>query len=455
MNVSSVVQIVHCIDTEGPIYESLEATFERIKHLYHVDIAPSKENLRMLQKGEHPCPYKEAIKRTLNKDLLNYNDNWDKIYRMVEYLSSNQFRHSRLTDSFGGGWIYNWFCVDHVGYDYNPRERVMGYHKIFDRYSMLLDELGCDDDTIQFHFHPHTFNGNAHHCATRWLYTDKIYQILSRRIIDRLWFPTANRPGYQVNRPDSNWFLEQFIPFDYSSMAMEPKETDKHQYDFSGGRSGDWRRAPRSWTPYHPSHDDYQVKGNSRRWIARCLNIGTRAYLLDQESVDQAFEEAMDDNPVVLSFTNHDFRNMVKDIFDVMRMIKIASEKYPEVKFKYNNAVSALREALNLKEMESPKLHIEIDHNSHDFDTLRIYSETDTFGPQPFFCVKTRGGKYYYDNLDFQVPRREWTYTFDSETFPLRSIEFIGIATNNAYGKTSVLRYNVEKNLTEMRIYNE
>ena len=60
----------------------------------------------------------------------------------------------------------------------------------------------------------HPIQKFAHLCATRWLGpTDKIFQILSRRIIDRSWFPAVNRPGFQVCRPDSHWFLEQFIPF--------------------------------------------------------------------------------------------------------------------------------------------------------------------------------------------------------------------------------------------------
>ena len=35
-------------------------------------------------------------------------------------------------DSFGNGWVFNWHCLDHVGYINNPRRRDMGYHNIFD-----------------------------------------------------------------------------------------------------------------------------------------------------------------------------------------------------------------------------------------------------------------------------------------------------------------------------------
>ena len=32
------VFIVHCIDTEGPLYESTSATFQRLKDLFAIDV---------------------------------------------------------------------------------------------------------------------------------------------------------------------------------------------------------------------------------------------------------------------------------------------------------------------------------------------------------------------------------------------------------------------------------
>ena len=181
---------------------------------------------------------------TLNPNLLNYNNTWDKVEEMlIDCLSSN-FRN-KFKDSKGNGWIYNWHCVDHVDYDLNPRRRDMGYHNIFDEYKRILKENDSLSDGLHFHYHPHPIIKHAHLCATRWLGpTDKLFQVLSRRILDRNWFPSVNRPGFQVNRPDSHWFLEQYIPFDYATLAMEPTEEDNKQFDFSAGRSGDWRRAP-------------------------------------------------------------------------------------------------------------------------------------------------------------------------------------------------------------------
>ena len=46
------VYIVHCVDTEGPLYESVEATFERLKSIFKLDFEPSFGLLRRLQAGE-------------------------------------------------------------------------------------------------------------------------------------------------------------------------------------------------------------------------------------------------------------------------------------------------------------------------------------------------------------------------------------------------------------------
>ena len=103
----------------------------------------------------------------------------------------------------------------------------------------------------------------------------------------------------------------------------------------SAGRWGDWRRAPATWEPYHPAHDDHQVRGACRRWIARCLNVGTRFRLLTERDVRQAFAEAREGKPVVLAFTNHDHRDMRPDVNAVRAMLSSVSAEFPDVPFRF------------------------------------------------------------------------------------------------------------------------
>lgn len=433
------VYIVHCIDTEGPLYESLTATFERLRDIFHLELEPSEATLRKLQAGTldlHGIP--AAVQRVLDPHLLAYNDTWDKVDSMLARITDDSFRN-RMVDFAGDGWVYNWFCVDHVDYDENPRRRDMGYHNVFEHYQWLLKQ-GPSRDGLHFHYHPHSFRREAHRCATHWwAASDSLHQALSRRVIDHQWFPAANRPGFHVIRPDSHWFLEQHIPFDFSNQSMAQAATDSQQFGVASGRFGDWRRAPATWEPYHPSTDDYQVPGDCRRWIARCLNVGTRYRVICEQDIRQAFAEAAAGKPVVLGITNHDFRDMAPDVDGFRTILESVARDFPQVPFFFSEAISAMRSAMDLKPISPCELDCTLETVDVSTAVLEVKSKTPTFGPQPWLALKTVDGSYYFDNFDIDVPFHRWQYVFDQETFPLSAVTSIGVAANNAYGATTVV----------------
>ena len=430
----STVHVVHCIDTEGPLQETLAATFERLKEIYGIDLAPTQANLAKLRNQElNLGGLENAVATTFAPKMLAYNDSWEKIRSMWQRIMSTEFR-GRFPDSFGNGWIYNWFIMDHVGYQSNPRNRDLGYDKVWNCYTEYLEAHNLNQDGIHFHHHPIPFSQAANHCATHFFsHTPVIYEILARKIIDHAWFPSVYRPGFHSIRPDSHWFLEQFIPFDYSNQRTE--NDLEEQIDLARGRFGDWRRAPLSWEPFHPDHDDYQIPGTCRRWTARCLNVGTRARLLGEKDVVRAFAEAESGKSVVMSFTNHDFREMAEDVEYAAGLIGQVAERYPQVKFRWCEAREAIRMAMKLQKTPAPKVKQNLTG-----DLLHISLGHDSFGPQPFLAIKTKEGRYLHDNLDSQRPFREWTYTFDEHTIPLESVDTIAWATNDSFGNTVVSR---------------
>tara|TARA_B100000315_G_scaffold156944_1_gene145478 strand:- start:880 stop:1224 length:345 start_codon:yes stop_codon:yes gene_type:complete len=104
---NNIVHIVHCIDTEGPLSENLNATFKRLKNIFGVDLRISKNNLHKIQNKKLDFGGKEnLIAKVFNPKLLSYNDNWSKIKKMHSNISSVKFRN-KYKDSFGNGWIYN------------------------------------------------------------------------------------------------------------------------------------------------------------------------------------------------------------------------------------------------------------------------------------------------------------------------------------------------------------
>ena len=116
-----VLQIVHCIDTEGPLQEPLDATFERLKSIFGIDLAPSADTLRKLQQRQIDLGGLEAeVAQVVRPELLAYNNDWAAIRDMLDDAMSPGFRQ-RMTDDSGGGWVYSWHVMDHVGYASNPR----------------------------------------------------------------------------------------------------------------------------------------------------------------------------------------------------------------------------------------------------------------------------------------------------------------------------------------------
>src|SRR3989338_1515651 len=130
-----IVLIVHAIDTEGPLREPLSATFERLEHLFGVKIFPKTEKtFRELKQKKIPLGGKETrVAELLGSHSLGYNKSWKEIDEMLLRIMDKKFRMS-LPDSYGGGWGYNWHCLDHVGFQTNERGRDLGHHRVFDHY---------------------------------------------------------------------------------------------------------------------------------------------------------------------------------------------------------------------------------------------------------------------------------------------------------------------------------
>ena len=72
--------IVHCIDTEGPMHESILETFKRIDSIFNIKIEPSKENLKKLQeKKTNLNGLENQIYNLVSEKRISFNSNWKDI----------------------------------------------------------------------------------------------------------------------------------------------------------------------------------------------------------------------------------------------------------------------------------------------------------------------------------------------------------------------------------------
>ncbi len=440
---SAEVCVVNVIDAEGPLYESIGAKFDRINDLFSINhLERTKENFLKLQNGEIDLGgVEKKIQKVLSKHLVNYNDTWDKIDTMLEELMTEKFRMS-IPDSYGNGWKFTWHCLDHVNYDYNPRRRDIGFHKVYDHYLEWLKRYPDLGDELEWHYHPMSVYKDAHRCATFYFSSDLVYQILARKIIERNWFPSCYKAGFEAERPDSNWFIEQWFPFDITNMAVDdPKHFDS-TIDFKNGRSGNWRNAPSDWSIYNPSHDNYQVPGNCRRFIGRALKVKNRLASIDLRETEKAFSKAAkEQKPVLLGVTGHDFRNLATEADFVRSLLLEANKKYPEVKFRYCSVKEGFNRAIWGKNNNEEALELEAEFfpkTSKDVPNIIIKCvKGKVFGPQPFLAIKTKSRRFIYDNLDF-IDENTWGYAFHGDTLPLDDVGKLSIAANDIYGNTCI-----------------
>lgn len=438
MHADPRLYIVHCIDTEGPLTEDLVDTFARLEAIFDIRFEPSGETLRRLQRKEIDLHgIEDEVARVVSPRLLAYNNSWSDIRQMLAESLDDRFRR-RVTDDFGRGWTYSWHCMDHAGYSDNPRRKDLGYGNVFRFYRQMLRESDSRFDEINWHFHPLSFSRNPLQCATSYVNSyDVLTQILCRRIIDHQWFPVTNRPGFHSERPDSHAFLEQWIPFDYANQHYE--EVGDGQPDLRNGRFGDWRRAPATWCGYHPAHDDYQEEGGCRRWIFRCLNVGTRFHEVKAEHLHQAFRDAETEGSAVFAFANHDYRDIRPDVEYVRGLLKQVRRDHPKARIRFAGATEAARlHTARLAERSLEPLQLELGYDTNRI-TVRVVRGA-VFGPQPYLALKTICGRYFHDNFDLQVPRREWTYTLDGHALPPEQVEMVAAASAGADGSVCARR---------------
>ena len=428
-----ILYVVHCIDTEGPLAESIESTFERLHSIFNIKLNPSHKTLKQLQKGEINLGGIESkVAKVISPKLLNYNDSWEKIDCMLSVAMSHDFRN-KLTDSSGNGWIYSWHCLDHLGYSSNPRNKDLGYGKVFHKYREFIKKYHANSDEINWHFHPLSLTRKPLAAATSFSNSnDILLSTIAKRILDDAWFPVVNRPGFHSERIESSLFLEQWIPFDYANQFSLDQPLE--QQDLSFGRFGDWRRSPNIWSGYHPHHDDYQSIGNCRRIIFRCLNVGTRHRCVSLNDVKDAFQQARDTGFAILAVSNHDYRDILEDVDYIRSLISSVKPLYNDVDFLFAGAHHAAQQFLinveSLALIPPPKFKLELIDNRLIVELI----SGKMFGPTPFLAIKTSDNTYFHDNLDEIKYQQSWSYVFDEQTVPLNQLIQVGIGSAGAHG---------------------
>ena len=235
---------------------------------------------------------------------------------------------------------------------------VSGYTAMRD---ILMNNWGTEiqtyGDSIENHHHFMIYDGTwkRYDNGPDAGYPDYQMYALDHMIIDRNFYPSTWRSGWNIMPTAlSNW-LEQWIPFDYTP--------------YTG-----------NFTQVHPT--------GMNRWQVR-TSTG-----VSETSVIDAFMRARDYGSAIYSFYTHTNENMVNYVNSLQGYLNTADANealYPNVTFKYVSAREAMQLALGFTDFTPPTFTV-----TSSGSTYKIKSSEPLWANHPYVVLKYKDGTYMH-----------------------------------------------------------
>ena len=312
-------------------------------------------------------------------------------------------------DSFGDRIKLSWFLMTHEAYCHSTQQDCNIIHTKMEKYT---EKAEVYDDVYGWHYHHAdwtdqdgdgvffwnqllTFN-NTNYSHGRDV--ELAEKMLSSQIVEHGFYPSVFRSGWDWENTDfSNW-LDDILPFDYSSFAPNYREVDRA--DNWKGYS-DWRIAPDDWSFYHPSSIDYQIPGNLKRTVFRCY--------IDGKSLDysDAFRRADSGKDVIVCSYKHSYHRLsFESLGELMRL----RQEYPEVKVKYVNALEGAKIMLGYDDDVPPTVVL------HEVNHVFTLSSSEPLFSYPYGAAVDSSGNYFRVkpvNLEPDISSGRYNWIFD------------------------------------------
>ena len=343
-------------------------------------------------------------------------DSWDDIMASLEELTESSFRDSH-PDSLGHPYRYDWFIMDFTGFKTNPKNRVARYHDTLDH----VRRLNTSIDAFDWHYHLPPADGAGDQWSDSWLTSNECNKILARRLVERGDFPEAFRAGGTIEDDIASLWLEQVFLLDFSNRVSERSYPGADLFHFN------WYGAPDSWGSYHPSHKNFLVPGQMRRFVYRCTDLRSRYNDLSQRDVDECFEWVRNNGQsAVLSYFSHDNRDMRPETYQVYDSLVAAAAKY-EVPWMSCSAKEAHQLFHNI-EPRPVVIALELDQQG-----LRISTDKPPFQSIPFVGAGLSDGEVVR-LFPKRVSPTEWELPTS-----LNNIRQLGVAATSQSGDKAVV----------------
>lgn len=390
-----------------------------------------------------PQPGTVYVVAALDTEPINL---WDYPYQQTLNLSNysrpgpsvltqimNPMYRSRYTDSFGGNLKFTFYLMSGE----SICQSTSGCNAIFNAMRPFLPEVSAYGDELAWHLHNTawrptgqpdidsawsqiiSFNGIDY---GRSADIDAAEMMLSRLLVDDGFFPTNYRAGWVWENTDfSNW-IDDIMPFDFSSLAPLGNPAPPPYPIF--WNYYDWTRAPRGWQSYHPDPADYQSPGNLKRTIFYCSCCG-----FANGDFDNVFKRAAAGENVYLCLYGHTYHDL-DDFFSSnwQYALEQRSANY-NVKFKFATAREAACGVLG----RSPRTSPPVLTLTRQVNSIEIKVDRPIYQWLPY-CALKRDGRYVR-----VYPTRTGDSTWSFETSGLSHYEF-AVGVCDASGKAATAK---------------
>ena len=321
---------------------------------------------------------------------------WEQVDAAMDKLFSPAFR-DRDRDPQGGHLRFGWFFLTWTGFRTNPRGRAFGYHAVRDHYlARWGDALARLGDEQCWHYHQPAASGIGNEWGLDWAASQEYEAIISRQLLERDWFPSCFRAGGTIESPASSRWIDQWFPIDFSNRAPICLEG-----------IADWSTGVAEWGLYHPSAEDETRPGAGRRRMARCLDLVTGAYVLEEAEVVAAFERARRGQHAVLSVFDHDYRDIEHRLDDLRELVHRVAKRYPDVPWRYATPVDAVRGALEVPAAQPLELDAAVVGRE-----VWVSSTAPLYQSIPWLAVRTADQEVrHVEEGLIRVDERHWRWT--------------------------------------------
>ena len=317
-------------------------------------------------------------------------------------MTSSTWRNS-MKDSFGKPVAITWYASITTGTCDPPPNQNKNCLREYDTILKYADALKMYKDSLEWHYH-HCNGEEADigRCGQEFSFNNlnkwKPEYVLNRMLIDRNFFPSSYRAGWEWEDTALSNFLEGVVFSDYSN--------DLH--------SGVWQEAPHEWTWYHPSSTDFKKRGDMSRYIHDCVPTYIPSFneawrIINENDVVNAFKRAAAGEDTIFCWWIHSWDPKWDIKFKTMQELLVQKSKEYGVKFIYANGREAMRQLINFDDNTPPTFTI-----SRSGNNLMISSSEELFNGKPYGAIKLANGSYIRVQLAQTSSIKQWSYDITS-----------------------------------------